>query len=58
MKFIAKHSGVTSAGKIYGISQTTIRNIAKVNGLHASGYYFRYERLEQDINANKLKKKD
>ena len=56
MNFIAKDSGVTSASKIYGISQTTIRNIAKVNGLHASGYYFRYERLEEDINANTSKK--
>ena len=53
MNFIAKHSGVTLASKIYGISQTTIRNIAKVYGLHSSGYYFRYERLQQDIKKNK-----
>ena len=50
--FIEKFSGVTAASKKYCISQTTIKNIASKNSLHSSGYYFRYERLEQDLNIN------
>jgi len=45
-KFLSKHTGVTEASKIYKLSHLTIKKIASVNGLHDSGYYFCYERLE------------
>jgi hypothetical protein len=50
--FVSRHYSVTAASKVYFISQTTIRNIAKQNSLHSSGYYFRYERLEEDLSLN------
>jgi group I intron endonuclease len=50
--FIAKYKGVTEAGKVYKLNHLTVRKCASVNGLHASGYYFCFERLEQDIEKN------
>jgi hypothetical protein len=52
--FISKYSGVTEASKIYNLSHLTIRKTASVNGLHTSGYYFCYERLEKDLHVNKV----
>jgi len=50
--FVANHSSVTAASKVYFLNKTTIRNIANKNSLHSSGYYFRYERLEQEFYVN------
>lgn len=48
--FITKHAGVTEAGKFYNLSYLTIRKCASVNELHKSGYYFCFERLDEDLN--------
>ena len=48
--FITKHAGVTEAGKFYNLSYLTIRKCASVNALHKSGYYFCFERLDEDLN--------
>nr|YP_010743673.1 hypothetical protein QAZ32_mgp20 [Diaporthe sojae]WET30419.1 hypothetical protein [Diaporthe sojae] len=42
--FVAKYDGVMEAQKALGISHSTIKNYAKVNGIY-KGYIFRYERL-------------
>jgi hypothetical protein len=42
--FIAKYDGVMEAQRALGISHSTIKNYAKVNGIY-KGYIFRYERL-------------
>jgi len=51
--FVARYSGVTQASKVYNLSYVTIRKCASVNGLHNSGYYFCFERLEEDIKKTK-----
>jgi hypothetical protein len=47
-KFIAKHDGVTEAGKVYKTSHLTIKKCANSNTLHANGYHFCYERLDSN----------
>lgn len=42
--FLAKYDGVMEAQRALGISHSTIKNYAKVNGTY-KGYIFRYERL-------------
>lgn len=42
--FVAKYDGVMEAQRALGISHSTIKNYAKVNGIY-KGYIFRYERL-------------
>lgn len=49
-KFLAKYKGVTEAGKMYNISYITVKKCASVNGLHNSGYYFCFERLNEDCS--------
>jgi hypothetical protein len=45
-KFISRHDGVTETGKAYNLNHLTIKKYAEVNGLHKSGHYFCFERLE------------
>lgn len=42
--FVDKYDGVMEAQRALGISHSTIKNYAKVNGIY-KGYMFRYERL-------------
>ena len=42
--FVAKYNGVMEAQRALGISHSTIKNYAKMNGIY-KGYIFRYERL-------------
>ena len=42
--FVAKYDGVVEAQRALGISHSTIKNYAKVNGIY-KGYMFSYERL-------------
>jgi len=42
--FVVKYNGVMEAQRALGISHSTIKNYAKVNGTY-KGYIFRYERL-------------
>lgn len=42
--FVAKYDGVMEAQRALGISHSTIKNYAKVNGIYKD-YIFRYERL-------------
>ena len=44
--FIGRHDGVTQASNIYHIHHHAIRECAKLNLLHKSGYYFCYERFD------------
>ena len=44
--FIGRHDGVTQASNIYHIHHHAIRECAKLNLLHISGYYFCYERFD------------
>ena len=50
--FIARYKGVTEAGKIHKVSHLTVRRYASVNGLHPSGYYFCFERLEANYEKS------
>jgi len=56
-KFIAKYKGVTEAGKMHSLSYITVKKCASVNGLHSSGYYFCFERLDEDW-ASTIKKNE
>lgn len=45
--FVAKYDGVMEAQRALGISHSTVKNYAKVNGIY-KGYIFRYERLNDE----------
>jgi group I intron endonuclease len=48
-QFIARYKGVTEAGKMHNLSYITVKQCASVNGLHNSGFYFCFERLDGDV---------